>query len=204
MIEEGNKQRRGKKTQKKILETALKLFADKGYDKVTVDEICKKSETSKGSFYQHFSSKSSIFLAKFLEADAYYAEVIESLPKNMDVFEKLSMFNNKAFSYLNDQMGKDLLKVIYSSALTSKEHTYFLNKDRELTRIFISFAEEIKSMLPAGSSRRVEDLVMMMNQTMLGAIYYWCITTDDRNLPEVAQDLTDTMIRGLKSLIERN
>ena len=37
------KQQRGEVTKKKILEVALKLFSEKGFNKVTVDEIVKKS-----------------------------------------------------------------------------------------------------------------------------------------------------------------
>lgn len=47
---------------KKILESAQLLFAEKGYMSVTVDDICKKSNISKGSFYNYFPSKESIFL----------------------------------------------------------------------------------------------------------------------------------------------
>ena len=72
MFKQENKQSRGKKTQKRILETALKLFTEKGYDNVTVEEICEKSGSSKGSFYQHFTSKSTIFLVKFFEVDDHY------------------------------------------------------------------------------------------------------------------------------------
>ena len=50
MVEAVKKQRRGEETKKKILEVALNLFAEKGFNKVTVDEIVKKSATSKGSF----------------------------------------------------------------------------------------------------------------------------------------------------------
>ncbi|MES1040879.1 TetR/AcrR family transcriptional regulator [Peribacillus simplex] len=36
------KQLRGEKTREKIVKTSLKLFSEKGYDKVTLDEIVKK------------------------------------------------------------------------------------------------------------------------------------------------------------------
>jgi len=202
LLKKENKQSRGKKTQKRILETALKLFTEKGYDKVTVDEICEKSESSKGSFYQHFSSKSTIFLVKFFEVDDHYAQVIEAMPEDIDVYEKISIFFHEALCIINDQMGKDLMKVIYSSALVSNDHTYFLNKDRELTRIFMSFAEEIQRNQPIDSASQVEDLLMMMSQTMMGVIYYWSVSQDDRKLPELAQYVTKTMIIGLKSLNE--
>ncbi|RRN70054.1 TetR/AcrR family transcriptional regulator [Peribacillus simplex] len=64
---------------------SLKLFSEKGYDKVTVDEIVKKSGTSKGSFYQHFSSKSDIFLVGFTEVHEYYCEVFHSFPDDTEI-----------------------------------------------------------------------------------------------------------------------
>jgi AcrR family transcriptional regulator len=200
LVEGRHKQRRGETTRKNILENALKLFAEKGYDKVTVDEICKVSGTSKGSFYQHFSSKSDIFLVKFSEADDYYMQVMEELPKEMDVYEKISIFFHKVSSFLNDQMGKDLMKVIYSSALTSNEHSYFLNKDRKLTHIFMYLSEEVQRKQQIKPNQKVEDLLTLMTQTMMGIIYHWGINQDDRSLPDLAQNVTATMIRGMKAL----
>lgn len=46
--------------------------------------------------------------------------------------------------FLEEEMGKDLMKVIYSSALDSKEHTYFLNSNRSLFQIIRSLAEKAK------------------------------------------------------------
>lgn len=50
MIEPRKKQLRGEKTREKILKISLKLFSEKGYDKVTVDEIVKKAAHQKGHF----------------------------------------------------------------------------------------------------------------------------------------------------------
>ena len=41
----------------KIVEAAWELFHEKGYDNTTIDDIIKRSGTSKGSFYYHFDSK---------------------------------------------------------------------------------------------------------------------------------------------------
>ena len=200
MFNDRNKQRRGEVTQKHILDTALKLFAQKGYDRVTVDEICKKSGTSKGSFYQHFSAKSDIFFMKFLEADDYYAKVMESLPGDLDVYEKISVFFEKALRFLNDKMGKDLMKVMYSSALTSSEHKYFLNENRRLTHIFKQLAMEVlesKRLVP--TEQRIQDILTVMTQAMFGMIYHWCIRRDDRSLDELSGHAIAVMVEGLRS-----
>ena len=44
------------------MQSALKLFAEKGFDATGVAEICKASEVSKGAFYHHFPTKQAIFL----------------------------------------------------------------------------------------------------------------------------------------------
>ena len=41
----------------RILETASKLFGERGYSGVGINEIIAKSETAKASFYHHFKSK---------------------------------------------------------------------------------------------------------------------------------------------------
>ncbi len=45
-----------------ILNTAIALFKEKGYDKVSVDEITKKVGVAKGTFYNFFSSKKDILM----------------------------------------------------------------------------------------------------------------------------------------------
>lgn len=199
MLNQGNKQARGEKTQKKILETGLRLFAKKGFDKVTVDEICKESGTSKGSFYQHFSSKSTLFLVKFSEADEHYMQVFNSLPKEMDIYKKIELFVHEVMCFLNDQMGKELMKVIYSSALLSKEHTYFLNKDRGLTIILRSLAEEVYQQHPDASEQQVENLLTMMNQAMMGMIYHWGVSQCERALQDLSSYMIGVLVEGVKS-----
>ncbi|MMZ66194.1 Biofilm operon icaADBC HTH-type negative transcriptional regulator IcaR [compost metagenome] len=43
-----------------ILENALRLFGEKGYESTTVDEIAKESGLSKPSFYKYFDSKENL------------------------------------------------------------------------------------------------------------------------------------------------
>lgn len=53
---------RSKTTKNSILKAAAICFAEKGYDKTDVDEICRRANLTKGAFYHHFSSKQELFL----------------------------------------------------------------------------------------------------------------------------------------------
>ncbi|WP_277408524.1 TetR/AcrR family transcriptional regulator [Lacrimispora xylanisolvens] len=48
------------KTHSRIVECALKLFREEGYDNVTIQEICQNSKITKSTFYYHFPSKESL------------------------------------------------------------------------------------------------------------------------------------------------
>ncbi len=49
------------KTKRKIFETSMKLFAEKGYDATSIDDITTTVGVAKGTLYYHFSSKEEIF-----------------------------------------------------------------------------------------------------------------------------------------------
>lgn len=44
-----------------IIQTAIALFGEKGYDATTVEEIAQNAGIAKGSFYLHYPSKDSIY-----------------------------------------------------------------------------------------------------------------------------------------------
>lgn len=44
-------------TRARLIEVGLRLFAWKGYENVSVDELVREAELTKGAFYHHFRSK---------------------------------------------------------------------------------------------------------------------------------------------------
>lgn len=73
------------KTKRKIFETSMKLFAEKGYDGTSVEEITATVGVAKGTLYYHFSSKEEIF--NFL-----VEEGMKLLKNSIEI--KTSKFNN--------------------------------------------------------------------------------------------------------------
>ena len=49
------------KTKRKIFETSMKLFAEKGYDATSIEDITANVGVAKGTLYYHFTSKEEIF-----------------------------------------------------------------------------------------------------------------------------------------------
>ena len=53
---------RSEETRNRILQSALRLFSETGYDATGVAGICGAAGVSKGAFYHHFDTKQAVFL----------------------------------------------------------------------------------------------------------------------------------------------
>lgn len=65
-------------TERKILYAALELMRERGFDKVSVRDICKAAGITTGAFYHHFSSKEALLEHGFAPLDDYMRSVLEN------------------------------------------------------------------------------------------------------------------------------
>jgi AcrR family transcriptional regulator len=81
----------------RLLDSAIEIFARRGYADVNVDEICKAARIAKGSFYRHYRSKEELF---FAAAETAAAQIVRafgqavgsgpvSVPKAAEVLARL-------------------------------------------------------------------------------------------------------------------
>lgn len=75
------RERKKQRTRRELAEAALRLFAEKGYDATTIDELVESVEVSKRTFFRYFDSKEAVALDAEAELwDAYVDTVSRSAP----------------------------------------------------------------------------------------------------------------------------
>lgn len=74
-----------------LLRSALKLFEDRGVERVSVDDIAKEAGVAKGTFYLYFKSKDEIFREVIKTGMKDYANMVKAVVESTgDRLEQLS------------------------------------------------------------------------------------------------------------------
>jgi AcrR family transcriptional regulator len=94
------RERKKEETRRRIFETAIALFREKGFEQTTVDEITEKADVGRGTFFNYFPRKESVL--------AYLSE------------ERVALAEENAAVLLEDRASaNDKLLDIYSFAASA-------------------------------------------------------------------------------------
>ena len=128
-----------------IIETALTLFSEKGYENTTIQDISDRMNVSPGLFYRYFKSKTEIFAA----TSEYYAmKAVEQLkvPTSQDTPapQKLSLFLQQIFAYVMkhkelDHVANEMAEVMIPIIEQGIAENVFHCKDARRTAKFLVF-----------------------------------------------------------------
>src|SRR5580698_413472 len=72
-----------------IWDAATDMFADKGFNEITVDDIAKTAGVSRRSFFRYFESKNDLMAYAMVSYGAELVAAIDACPKQYSLYEVL-------------------------------------------------------------------------------------------------------------------
>lgn len=171
-------------TKEKIVEAAWSLFHKNGYDQTTLDDILEASNTSKGSFYYYFKSKSSLLstLSDFL--DDKYKKIKMEIDPEMNSFEKLMYLNYKMHAIIEEKINYELIGSLYASQIVDKDKKYLLSQDREYYKLVTSIIEEGQNRNQIRKDKKIMDIMKMYSLCERALVTDWCLYKASYSLTE--------------------
>lgn len=148
-----------KSTREKILETAINMFSERGYNNVSIREIAKEVGIKGSSIYNHFKSKEDILdsilqynsnIGKDNYESSSVYENIEQLISNMSLEEILMSAMKVSISFMNTESIDKIFKIISAEQLNNdKVRAFFLEEyieqpRRVLEKVFHKLAAQGK------------------------------------------------------------
>lgn len=165
-----------RETRKRILESALSLFREKGFDQVSIDEITSAAGVSKGSFYTYFQTKSDIIIEEFRLIDDYYQKKESAIMRSPDAASRLIAFTKYQLNYIHKNLGFRTLSILYINQMSAfYDQKILANRERTLVRLVSKIIADGQA---SGHIRQGDpiELAEWMNRCMRGFFLDWAIS----------------------------
>ena len=111
----------GAETKKKLYEIAEKMFMERNFSDVNVEDITDAAGITKGAFYVHFESKDALIALLIADyasrADTDYKAFVESLPTDMASSSVLLALTERIVDTLLNALGFENMKKMYQMLL---------------------------------------------------------------------------------------
>lgn len=163
-------------TKKRIRETALALFLEKSFEKVTISEICARSGVNKHTFYYYFKSKDDL-LEHYYEVPCELSSADVSTILSSDSYvEQLWILNKKFIDFVTSS-GVVIIRQIMIKNLTEDVGTFRLS-DAKKKEMFLLQLGMIKNGQASGQFRNQTDpkaLLILMQQSIHSTALMWSI-----------------------------
>ncbi|EAZ87518.1 TetR/AcrR family transcriptional regulator [Lysinibacillus fusiformis] len=197
-----NRQKKALETRDKLLKTSLDLFNKFGFEHVTVEQITKACHVSKGTFYTHFPSKYDVILEKFKELDHFYSTVEKNIDPTLPASEKILFVYQEQMKYLTNVVGKDLLRTVYTAAMTNqvKQDHYLINPERKIFQIMNTYIEEGLQQGELRHDVSAHEVQAIIQRCMRANVYDWLIHGENFDLAAEMNRFTAIVLNGLKSV----
>ena len=126
-----------------ILKAAFEAFAENGYDKTSMDDIVRRSGTSKGTLYWHFKNKHDLFVATMLSVFGDLSTGAQALVEQPDIpaADRLRMLYTEAASAFLSE--KQLLGLMISAFVQSSQSPEAREIMLDIYREFITTTSQI-------------------------------------------------------------
>ncbi len=184
-------------TREKILEEALTLFAENGYDGTSVEQIAEKVGIKAPSLYKHFKGKEDILNALIDWAEEHYEESFGSekqigeLPKCKEEFIYVTM---KKISFtMHDPMIRKIRKFLVQEQFRSDRLAEITTR-HQLDGIQGMYTKIIEGMMKEGLFKK-DDPALLATELTAPAVLW--IAKADRQ-PQCEQDITDSIEKHIR------
>lgn len=189
----------GMETKKRLIECARKLFREKGYDCVTVDDIIREANSSKGGFYTHFKTKDELLINMLPLVDDAYKAFLDTGIKPKNSIEKISLFIQYAFKIIEEEIGLAFISAIYSSHIKDfTKDRFLIAPDRAYNQLLKKFIEEGQEKKEIKKDLTPEHAAAILTSCIRGVIYDWCLYKGEFDLIDYGNEVINMMLNQLK------
>lgn len=174
------RERKKRRTRDWILRAARGLFAERGFEGTTVDEVAERAEISRATFFNYFPSKSAVLDAMVDEMEIAFARIVErECEREASTQERLSSAFLNAARIIEKDAGLARLLLLESARPRSELH----EQRKRVRRLHAAIEALLRAGRKSGEVRTDCELSLLI--AMVAGTYHdiWLSWLNDMRYP---------------------
>ncbi|WP_066373348.1 TetR/AcrR family transcriptional regulator [Herbidospora mongoliensis] len=148
----GLRERKKAKTRVALIDAALDLFLEQGYETTTIDQIAAAVDVSPRTFFRYFGSKEEVALAPAADAQDVFLSELHDRPETESPFTALAHAMRGSVALLRDGEPEDKARFLKARLVVEATPTIFAGQMR------LMMANEQRILEEVARRRGVDDL----------------------------------------------
>lgn len=177
--------------QDQIADAAVKLFREKGYEGVSVGEICAAAGIARSSFYRAFSCKNDIIRRLFEHTDANAMVSVEELLAAENDFDRMWIIGDRYIS-LSRSLGPELTNTFM--CMTSRGEIDLLALGHSVDSWFIRLTRNCQKTGLIRSREPAELLGPLMVDMVYHELYVWGMRRGNYPIRARSRRVTEALV----------
>jgi AcrR family transcriptional regulator len=175
-------------TQKSILQSALKLFAKKGFDRTTIDDIAGAAKISKGLVYHYFNSKDEILDTLIRQAFEEAMSYGDGISEHSAPSEMLKAWVTQTMEQLQSHriQWQLFFSIIFQPAISKKIGAFILEYRSK------AMEQMVDTMTRFGSPNPIADS-MLFGSLLDGIALNYILSPNDMPMKEMTDRINESI-----------
>ncbi len=168
------------KTKEIIFQTALALIQEKGYDNVTLAQICQASGIVKNTFYYYFDSKDEILIEFYRRSATLSVEQMAYIMSMDNHYEQLWQIDRAYIAFL-ESAGSRLIRQLFAVSLSGeKARIEMEHLGDEMIALQLRLIKKAQQSRQIKNPSAPEVLLKTKNKIIYGSVMSWCMTETEQ------------------------
>lgn len=171
--EPGRQQQKSKETKERIFRAAKKILKKKGYEELSIKNICEEAGVSNGSFYHHFKTKDDLLSYYIEEQPSIKPELLE-LPENAEEAKETIVQVYLNYVGYCKELGVEFMSGYYNPK--NQALNPVLRTERPYP--IVTVQTYVEKAISAGRLKlnvKIEEFTTDIRMIVIGNVFEWCL-----------------------------
>ncbi len=187
-------QLKSQETKAKIFSAAKHILQKKGYEELSIKNICEKAGVSNGSFYHHFKTKDDL-LSYYIEEQPNINPDLLELPSNIQEAKAAIIYVYLNYVHYCQELGVEFMANYYTPKNQSLNPLIRTERPYPIVTVH-NYLEKCMNAGIISPKLSLEDITTDIRMIVIGNVFEWCLKNGDADFEGNMKRSLETYLNG--------